>query len=850
MDIIHILPYHYVHIKNKLNNTTFLVEGPKTKVLQSHEEIILSPTPMIQLNPGSWIRIGNPVLIKDGVPAIEAKFQQVKLRFGEEEIRTYEQHQEPFSLFPGENQLSNITPRRFIPNDQCLKVSAKRPFLDDVCNVQRSAGDEWILIGPRHYLERVEVKVIEMQSGKMIKSNQALHLRALKNFTDQDNVNRIAGEDWLVRNIGLRFISPEEVCVEFRSACILNDQKAIHLKAKCPFTDIYGVKRNAGDEWIITNEISSTHVVDVNEEFIRELDKFVLTRWQYCIVEDYVGNDGKNLWGMAQLRKGETSFFLQPGENLRGGQVYTNQILSDEEALLLLAREQYEDEYGSHKPGERWMVYGPRNYVPDIEVDVLEVRRQIPLNDNEGIYIRDIHTGEVSMISGKTYMLRAHEELWAKELPQDVEILLSCRGKFSNDPKDKEKYIKQMKVTRDKSRVVTYSVPHNSLVQVFDYREKKNYIYLGPTVVKLGPYEQFTVLYFSSEIPKVESRLMNLVLHLGPDFISDEIVVETSDHAKLRLRLSYSWKFEIDRNNEDDLRRLFTVKDFIGDCCKSIASRIRGIVSSVNFDSFHKDSSNIVQSGVFGKDAHGKLKKPLKFKDNKLVITNVDIQSQEPIDKQMRSILNESMILSMQTNLEIQQSEAKHKEEYSNQDAKGKVEIKQIQDDTENESKRLTLLKLKAENYEIETTGLAESEVKAICSEKEINAESDLEKVRNEFLAKKLKREAELESARMFFVEELAHFKRMSDLEVEKAQALSDSTVDKLQVMVDAIGKETLVEMAKAGPEGQAKLLGSLGVKSMLVTDGKSPLNLFNTANGMISAPQQNNSMCSINGNC
>jgi len=32
----------------------------------------------------------------------------------------------------------------------------------------------------------------------------------------------------------------------------------------------------------------------------------------------------------------------------------------------------------------------------------------------------------------------------------------------------------------------------------------------------------------------------------------------------------------------------------------------------------------------------------------------------------------------------------------------------------------------------------------------------------------------------------------------------------------------------------QAKLLGGLGVKSLLITDGNSPINLFNTANGLV----------------
>ena len=40
-----------------------------------------------------------------------------------------------------------------------------------------------------------------------------------------------------------------------------------------------------------------------------------------------------------------------------------------------------------------------------------------------------------------------------------------------------------------------------------------------------------------------------------------------------------------------------------------------------------------------------------------------------------------------------------------------------------------------------------------------------------------------------------------------------------------------------AGPETQAKLLQGLGLKGFVVTDGNSPINLFNTANGMVGLP-------------
>lgn len=38
--------------------------------------------------------------------------------------------------------------------------------------------------------------------------------------------------------------------------------------------------------------------------------------------------------------------------------------------------------------------------------------------------------------------------------------------------------------------------------------------------------------------------ITSLSLELGPDFMSDHITVETSDHCRLLLKLSYNWHFE------------------------------------------------------------------------------------------------------------------------------------------------------------------------------------------------------------------------------------------------------------------------------------------------------------------
>ncbi len=70
------------------------------------------------------------------------------------------------------------------------------------------------------------------------------------------------------------------------------------------------------------------------------------------------------------------------------------------------------------------MIRGPLEYVPPVEVEVVAKRKAMPLDENEGIYVRDIKSGKVRGVCGATYMLTQDEELWSKELPPQVEELL------------------------------------------------------------------------------------------------------------------------------------------------------------------------------------------------------------------------------------------------------------------------------------------------------------------------------------------------------------------------------------------------------------------------------------------
>jgi major vault protein len=184
------------------------------------------------------------------------------------------------------------------------------------------------------------------------------------------------------------------------------------------------------------------------------------------------------------------------------------------------------------------MVRGPKDYIPAVEAEVILRRRSIPLDTNEGIYVRDVKTGKVRSVIGKTYLLTENEELWEKELPKQVEELLIQDPRYFND---KSSVISP----RDKSKVIAYRVAHNACVQIYDYKSKKARIIFGPELVMLGPDEQFTVLNLSGEKPKVPNKIRAICLLLGPEFSSDIVTIESSDHARLSLRLSYNWHFEV-----------------------------------------------------------------------------------------------------------------------------------------------------------------------------------------------------------------------------------------------------------------------------------------------------------------
>lgn len=865
--MIRIPPHHYIHVMDTNKSITRLEIGPKMFSFQDHEKIVDGPKKMINIPPRHYCVIRNPIVQnEDGTPVFD-DHGEVKVRFGETQVRVqddlgihqFKTYKDPFPLYPYEVIEEQVKKCTILKDNEALRLKAIRPFKDErFGGIERFPEDTYQILGPSTYYPFVEEEVVEKVKAFIITNDMVVVLEAIRDTFDSNGTERRAGERWLHTEPGSFIPTVDVTIVDYRQPKVITEKKCIHLRALRTFKDAYGIKRRSGEEWLVTLDISERHLVAPQEEFVGDVQITALSSTEYCYVVNPMKKDGTHRFGEKELRKGECQFFLNPGEYLESGfnQIY---VLEENDCLLLKAkssfeeteefagfnREENKEEKGKvRKAGETWMIRGPCNFIPTVNIEILEKRQALPLGDNEGVYVRSKRTGEVRLEKGKqTFILKPDEVLWEKELTSDLEALIGYNesgtqfvpvtiqnGKRVYDYKEPKNY------KRIKTTVVKFKAPHNSAVQIFDYKSKNKRVVYGPEMVMLEPYEELTVLRLSGGMPKIEDQIRNCALLLGPDFMKDIIEVETADHAKLNLTLAYNWEFKVDKTNQEESDKLFCIRDFVGDACKAMASRIRGVVSTVNFETFHKHSTEIitVKGGIFSKKDENGETKPFHFKSNNLYITNLDIQSIDPVDEDTRRSLQKSVNLSFEIQTKSQEAQAKHQAARLEQESLGQLERLRIQDEIISTQATKKLLQLQAESESVKTTGIAIAQARAKAEAAQIEGETEVSQAEMKVRADKIRQDAELELLKERYEQEVDMKKQVSELKINHERKLANIESDKFEKTMKSLGQDTIKAMARAGPELQARLLKGLGLKGFMLMDGKNPINLFNAANGFL----------------
>jgi major vault protein len=233
-------------------------------------------------------------------------------------------------------------------------------------------------------------------------------------------------------------------------------------------------------------------------------------------------------------------------------------------------------------------------------------------------------------------------------------------------------------------------------------------------------------------------------------------------------------------------------------------------------------------------DNEGHIRDEFRFRTNNLVITNIDIQSVEPVDEETLKSLQKSVQIAIQITTDAQEAAARHDAERIEQEARARLERQGIVDKSAAEVERKNLLELQAENAAIETTGQAMAEARAKAQAAQIQGELQVNLAQQDAEAARIRAQVELNQLRARQEAELAHRQALDNLEVEKARQMAEITSVEFAQKVSALGAETIRAIAQSGPEMQARLLEGLGLQSVLITNGNNPINLFGTANGLI----------------
>jgi len=217
-----------------------------------------------------------------------------------------------------------------------------------------------------------------------------------------------------------------------------------------------------------------------------------------------------------------------------------------------------------------------------------------------------------------------------------------------------------------------------------------------------------------------------------------------------------------------------------------------------------------------------------------LVITNIDIQSVEPVDSKTRDALQKSVQLAIEITTKSQEATAKHEAERREQAARGKLERQKISDEAAAEQQRTNLLQLQVDSAIVEASGQATAEAQAIAESMSIQGEAAVKQAELTSEAESIRARAELSQRIAKQEAHIEHQRALNNLEINKARDLAQIEADKFKNIIKAVGPEMIEAVATAGPTNQVELLSSLGLKSFMVTDGNSPINLFATAQGLL----------------
>jgi len=287
----------------------------------------------------------------------------------------------------------------------------------------------------------------------------------------------------------------------------------------------------------------------------------------------------------------------------------------------------------------------------------------------------------------------------------------------------------------------------------------------GPQTVLLDYDETPEILELSTGKPKTtDNMLRTAYLRTTANKIGDIIEVDTADHCKFQVKLSYRMDF-----TGDDPELWFAVENYVKFLCDNMRSRLKNAVRRVGVEEFYANSTDIIRETVLKETAEGF--GPRIFSDNGMRVYDVEVLMVKLVDQDIETLISKSQRAIIQTTIAI--ANQRRTLEAGKEEESIKQQMARVRFETNQQ-----ILALEAE-------------------EAVLRKETELAKVRAtaEALEVKLTKELEAQTARNLVSEEsrksdkaqadfdAAQEQRRQDLKIAMIQAEIRAVVDKAQAI-------------------------------------------------------------------
>lgn len=184
-------------------------------------------------------------------------------------------------------------------------------------------------------------------------------------------------------------------------------------------------------------------------------------------------------------------------------------------------------------------------------------------------------------------------------------------------------------------------------VLVVDKRGNRR-VEIGPKNLLLDYDETLEVLELSTGRPKSTDRLLRTAfLRVLNNRVSDACVVETLDHV--RVTLEYSLRV----NFTGEPTKWFEVENYVHLLSDHVRSVLKGHVKKHPIESFYATSVDVIRDVLLGKAVDGGGRAGMRFAENGIHVTDVEVLAVEIDDERIASLLNQAQHEAVASNITL-----------------------------------------------------------------------------------------------------------------------------------------------------------------------------------------------------